>query len=420
MKLGSTDVSKLYLGSTEVQKVMLGSTEVWISGFDPDHFVVVVDTNLRTGSTTALLPVNANSVGDRTVDWGDGTVEVVNTQNPSHTYASDGEYTIKMYGGTTTRLGNTLDAGWQQTLTRIVQWGKAIGWTNFTDAFRSCTQNVQMPSDFPRTADGYAANVTVVSRMFLSATAFNQNIGSWNTASVTNMFSMFNGASAFNQDIGAWDTSSVTNMGSMFNGASSFNQDIGLWDTSSVTSMGSMFLGASAFNQDIGSWNTAAVTNMNNMFSGATSFNQDIGLWDTSSVTNMGGMFNGASAFDQDIGAWDTSSVTGMNFMFNGASAFNQDIGSWSLRTAGVTLSSMLNNCGMDVENYSRTLIGWANSVDANGDLPSGSTLGATGRTYNNTAYVSGQTYNDAVSARAYLTGVSPDPAWTISGDAQV
>jgi hypothetical protein len=80
----------------------------------------------------------------------------------------------------------------------------------------------------------------------------------------------------------------------------------------------------------------------------------------------------------------------------------------------------MLNSCGMNAENYSRTLIGWANSVDANGDLPSGSALGATGRTYNNTAYVSGQTYNDAVSARAYLTGVSPDPAWTISGDAQV
>jgi len=109
-----------------------------------------------------------------------------------------------------------------------------------------------------------------------------------------------------------------------------------------------------------------------------------------------------------------------MGGVFQFASAFNQNIGAWSLRTAGVTLTNMLNNCGMSTENYSRTLIGWANSVDANGDLPSGSTLGATGRTYNNTAYVSGQTYNDAVSARAYLTGAAPDPAWTISGDTQV
>ena len=44
MKLGSTDVSKLYLGSTEVQKVMLGSTEVW-SGYDADaaaYFAAIV------------------------------------------------------------------------------------------------------------------------------------------------------------------------------------------------------------------------------------------------------------------------------------------------------------------------------------------------------------------------------------------
>ena len=388
--------------------------------FDPDHFVVVVDTNLRTGSTTVLLPVNARTGGDRTVDWGDGMVEVVNTANPSHTYASDGEYTIQMYGGTTTRLGNTLNAGWQQTLTRIVQWGKAIGWTSFQDACRGCTQNVKVPKDIPHTADGYAANVTNMSFMFYGATSFNQNIGYWNTAAVTTMRSMFQSATSFNQNIGYWNTAAVANMSSMFLGATAFNQNIGLWNTAAVTSMVSMFQSASSFNQDIGSWNTAAVANMSSMFQGATAFNQDIGSWDTSSVTNMQTMFYNAFSFNQNIGSWNTAAVTNMSFMFQSATLFNQDIGSWSLRTAGVTLTSMLNNCGMNTENYSRTLIGWANSVDANGDLPSGSTLGATGRTYNSTAYVSGQTYNDAVAARAYLTGVSPDPAWTISNDTQV
>ena len=46
--------------------------------------------------------------------------------------------------------------------------------------------------------------------------AFNQNIGSWNTANVTNMSDMFHGASAFNQDIGSWNTANVTNMSDMF------------------------------------------------------------------------------------------------------------------------------------------------------------------------------------------------------------
>jgi surface protein len=249
------------------------------------------------------------------------------------------------------------------------------------------------------------AKVTDMSSMFRLAAAFNQNIGSWDVSKVTNMGSMFNDATDFNQNIGSWNTVAVTNMSSMFRSATAFNQNIGYnattgaWNTGKVTNMSNMFQSATAFNQPIGTWNTGAVTNMSNMFNGATAFDQPIGAWNVENVTNMQNMFTGATAFNQAVGTWNVSKVTNMRSIFSGASAFNQNIGTWTL-VGNVDIRNLLDNCGMDCQNYSATLVGWVN----NPATPSGRNLGATGRTYG----------TDAVEARNLL---DDNKTWNFTGD---
>jgi len=318
---------------------------------DPD-LVLVFDTSL--GDLTIELPLNGTV--DATVDWGDSTSDVYTTAGTqTHTYAAGGIYTVRV-SGTVTQFGSGTAALSRPELTKCLSFG-TVGITSLDGAFRNCANLTEVPAVLP-------AGVTSLARMFNGATAFNQDIGGWDTSSVTTMQGMFIGATAFNQDIGGWDTSSVTNMQGMFNGATAFNQDIGGWDTSSVTTMQGMFNGATAFNQDIGGWDTSSVTNMFIMFNNATAFNQDIGGWDTSSVTTMSQMFNNATAFNQDIGGWDTSSVTDMGNMLRSATSFNQDIGGWDTSSV-TTMPSMFNGATA----FNQDLTGWC--VGNIGTLPS-------------------------------------------------
>lgn len=262
-----------------------------------------------------------------TVDWGDGTVESINSPGWwGHTYWSAGEVTISI-SGTVTQLGvgpNWLDSN--QFLRKITSWGD-VGLTSLSGVLRGAWYATEVPSTLPST-------VTDLSYAFSYTQQFNQDLSGWDTSNVTSMYQMFLEAQTFNQDIGGWNISKVTDTSYMFYNAYRFNQDISAWDTSAVTTMSHMFRNAQTFNQDISAWDTSNVTDMSRMFEYAVNFNQPLAGWDTSKVTDLSGMFFVANNFNQDLSSWNTSAVTNLSYLFF-ESAFNSDISTWD--TSNVT-----------------------------------------------------------------------------------
>ncbi|MEQ8424581.1 MAG: BspA family leucine-rich repeat surface protein, partial [Cyclobacteriaceae bacterium] len=247
----------------------------------------------------------------------------------------------------------------------IEQWGDIV-WTSMNSAFEGCTNLTSNAADAPD-----LSLVTDLSEMFRGASAFNSDVSGWDVSGVELINFIFGGASAFNngettntganplnwantssfqyialafqtatafnQDISTWDVSGVLEMSSMFQGATDFNnggQTLDWSNTGLVENMSYMFTGATAFNVGMPNWDVSSVTNFFNMFGGAILFNQDLN-WtiNTSQPVTMESMFNGAAAFNGDISAWNVSQVVDFSSMFNGASLFNQPINTWVLNT---------------------------------------------------------------------------------------
>ena len=278
-------------------------------------------SRISLGSSTPnqiKLPLESGGTYDFTVNWGDETNDTITSWNQAektHTYSSEGVYTIRINGTITGWSFN--NGGDRLKLLEIQEW-HVLRLGNAGSYFYGCS------------------NLKITASDVLNLTG------------TSNFYSAFRGCSSINKvkRMNEWDTSKVINMSYMFYSANHFIQDIGNWNVSSVTDMSSMFRNIFYFNQDISSWNVSRVTNMQYMFYEVFSFNQDIGNWNVSRVTNMQFMFRDATSFNQDIGSWNVSSVTEMDSMFQ-----------------GVTLSTL---------NYDNLLIGWSaltlqNGVSFNG-----------------------------------------------------
>lgn len=247
--------------------------------------------NTGTTDTDTIMISTHNSVGNYTVEWGDGSTDAGLTGDINHTYATAGTYTVRITGDfPRIYFGAGTD---QQKLLSVDNWG-AIQWKSMFQAFYGCSNLEINAGDQP------------------------------DLSNVTDMGWMFAFASLVNAPIGNWDTSHVTDMQYLFYEATHFNQPIGSWNTGNVTNMDSTFAGATAFNQPIGSWNTASVTTMNQTFYEAGAFNQDLSAWNTGEVTDMTGMFQLAASFaDHDLSGWNVAKVTAHNDFLTDAGSGN-------------------------------------------------------------------------------------------------
>lgn len=457
-KLNLQDAFGVKGGSVEWKEAKgKDSSGTYFSWQIPVVFTIEV-TESNKDFTFAINTRNYGTTGNYQVDFGNGVVEqgsYTSSKQLSEYYNDVGTYQIRVtssvpftviretfyinpnmvvsidswYNKNSNYFGQFQD----ETLVQVPDYLPE----NFTTLQSMFLQNGTFNGSEVSTWD--TSNITSLNSTFYVASAFNQDLSSWNVGNVTTLYRTFRSAVSFNQDLSSWDTSKVTNMEEAFYSASAFNGDVSTWDTGSATNMKRVFYNAVAFNQNISGWDTSNVTSFEYMFRNAEAFNQDISGWDTSSATNMLGMFMQTELFDQDISSWDLTIVTTINSMFYDASAFNQDVSSWN--TVNVTdmsnafraplfnqdlgslpinkvtnMTNIFTDSVMSTENYSRTLIGWANAHYA-GEAKNNVPLGAVGITYNNTAYTTGNQFNDAASARAYLVGTAN---WTITDGGQV
>ena len=285
-----------------------------------NDFVITVQTDNPGSSSATEFTIPTYGGGyNYNVDCNNDGVFDATTQAGNYTcsYASAGVYTLRIQDNSGLGTGFPriyFNAGGDdEKLLSIDQWGTGH-WTSMEAAFMGCSNLSGDATDVPDLSD-----VTNMSYMFYYASAFNQDIGNWDTINVTDMSYMFGFANAFDQNIASWNTGAVTDMGYMFYYASAFNQDIGSWDTGTVTNMFGMFRNASTFNQNIGSWNTANVISMSEMFYYASAFNQDIGSWDASALTNVHDIFEGATLsttnYDALLNGWDAQILqSGVSF----------------------------------------------------------------------------------------------------------
>ena len=170
---------------------------------------------------------------------------------------------------------------------------------------------------------------------------------------------------------------------------------------------------------EINQWGAIAWSSMFNAFQGCSNIENAepaIDAPDLSNVTNADGCFRGSS-WNQDMSHWNWNTAGGVvncDNILRDASSFNQNIGSMGLGvSSGFRWNRGFQNSGMSCENYTDTIVGWANSVHANNYPLNAAMFNQFNMTFA-TSRPGGANFADAGEARNFL---DVDKGWTFTND---
>lgn len=380
--------------------------------------IFTIDTRRNDGLTNnnQLLYQRPAVGGTTDIDWGDGTTDTISGANTpiTHTYATAGIYKVKFDS-------TTFGMSAQRTRDKIIEfnnWGSGVTFFQSNNFLSNTICDIYGNDTFDGTINT-VANMLENHRGYISPDLF-KNIPPVESGS----FARFTFNSSFDIDVSKIKPSPTITFGinffQCFENNRLFNQDLSHWfDTpmaATSLSLHRLFMGCTLFNQDISMWDVTKGTTYDSMFNGATNFNQDLSSWNTANVTTFNSTFRDAISFNSDISSWPVSTCSFMGNMFFRASSFNQNLGAWQLRVAGTNLNSIFRDSGMSTENFTDTLVGWADYVQTNSGPFNVNMTNQVGMTFDGTRPGAG-TFVTAQDAFDYLVlpVASGGAGWTIT-----